>query len=76
MTDLRRWFWIEAVLAGLTAALAVIASVWPDWIELVFGVDPDHGNGSLEWLFVAVMAVAAISFTALARAEWRARAHG
>jgi hypothetical protein len=72
--SMRTRFWVESALAGATALLAVVTLAWHDWIETIFGVDPDHGNGSLEWLFVAVMAAAAVSFAGLARAEWRARA--
>ncbi|MGZ4411766.1 MAG: ABC transporter permease [Gaiellaceae bacterium] len=43
----------------------------PDWIEIVLRVDPDHGSGSLEWLIVAVTAVAAITCSMLATIEWR-----
>jgi hypothetical protein len=64
------------MLAGLTGTFGAVTVVWHDWIEIAFGVDPDHGSGSLEWLCVAVFAAAAISFALLARAEWRARAHG
>lgn len=64
-------FWAEAVLAGLSAFLFLLTLVWRDWIEGVFGFDPDHHNGSLEWLIVAFMLVAALSFGALARSHWR-----
>jgi hypothetical protein len=63
--------WIEAGLAAATGVLTAITIVSREWIEFVFGVDPDHGNGALEWALVAVLAVATIGFTAAARAEWR-----
>jgi hypothetical protein len=34
-------------------------------------VDPDHRNGSVEWLLVAVSLVATVVFFVLARLEWR-----
>jgi hypothetical protein len=64
-------FKLEAGLAGLSALLFLLTLAWRDWIEIVFGVDPDHGNGSLEWIIVALTAAAAVVFAALARAEWR-----
>ena len=67
---LRGRFWLEIALAGIAAILFVLTLVWHDWIE-AFGIEPDGGNGSLEWVVVGVFAVAAIVCGALARAEWR-----
>jgi len=55
----------------LAAVLAVLTAIWPDWIELLFGADPDGGDGSTEWGIVAALAVVAILFAALARFEHR-----
>jgi hypothetical protein len=71
---LRLRFWIEALLGAFTGFLLVLTLVWPDWIEGVFGVDPDHGNGSLEWLICAVCLVATVVFFFAARRDWRAAA--
>lgn len=70
--DVRRRFWVESALAAAAALLAAVTAVWADWIELVFGADPDGGSGALEWLIVALAAALAVGFAALARAEWRA----
>jgi hypothetical protein len=64
-------FWIELALAGISAFLAITTLLWPDWIELVFNVDPDMGNGSLERAIVGLSFVLTIVFVALARREWR-----
>ena len=37
----------------------------------MFNVDPDHGNGALEWLIVTLALAFAVAFGLLARAEWR-----
>jgi hypothetical protein len=63
---------IEIVLSALLGAATILTAVWPDWIEGVFGVDPDGGNGSAEWLIVAVLAVATVAVVALTRHDLRA----
>jgi hypothetical protein len=55
----------------LTGLLGLVTAVWPDWIEIVFGVEPDQGSGALEWGIVgALFAVSAVCGL-LARAERR-----
>lgn len=51
--------------------LVILTAVWHDWVEGVFGFDPDRHNGSLEWELVAVCCVIAIVGSVLARREWR-----
>jgi hypothetical protein len=68
---MRKRFYIEAALAVATLVLTVVTLINQDWIEAVFGVDPDHGNGSLEWIMVAVLAVATVVFGLLAFSERR-----
>lgn len=69
-----RLFWAETALAVLTACLAILTSVWPDWIEAVFGFDPDHHNGSFEWELTLALAVVTLILGALARRTWVRRA--
>jgi hypothetical protein len=64
-------FWLEAGSAGLAGVLTVVTLLWRDWIELVFGVDPDGGDGSVEWLVVAVLLGAALAFGRLAAIDFR-----
>jgi uncharacterized membrane protein YhaH (DUF805 family) len=68
---LRRRFWLETGLAIITGILFVITLVQRDWIEVAFGVDPDNGNGTLEWLIVAAFLVVTIVLFTLASFEWR-----
>ena len=70
---LRRWFWIEAVLAVLSWLAFVFTLLSPDWIENVFGLDPDAHSGSAEWFIVVALLAATIAFGVLARSEWRRR---
>ena len=55
----------------MTLFLAVITLVWQNWIELVFRVDPDHGNGSFERWVVVVAAALCVASVLLAGREWR-----
>jgi hypothetical protein len=66
-----RQFWAEAGGAALTAALLVLTLIARDWIELVFGVDPDRGDGSLEVTLVVMAAIATCVLALLARRDWR-----
>jgi hypothetical protein len=70
-TSLRKRFWLEAALATITSILFVITLFWKDWIEIVFGVDPDLGNGLLEWSIVGTLLVVTIVLLVLTRYEWR-----
>ncbi|GAA1109805.1 ABC transporter permease [Kitasatospora arboriphila] len=63
--------WTEAVLATLSGLIFIVTLAWPDWIEQVFGVDPDQHSGALEWVIVALAFCATIGFATLARGEWR-----
>jgi hypothetical protein len=64
-------FWVEATLATLTGVLFVVTMVSREWIEAIFGVDPDGSDGSLEVAVLAILLVATGAFSVFARAEWR-----
>jgi hypothetical protein len=68
---LRHRFWIEATMATVSGIFFLLTLFWKDWIEIVFGFDPDHHSGSLEWLIAAVSFAITIIFFVLARVEWR-----
>jgi hypothetical protein len=67
----RRVLFAEIGLATTTGLLALVTLLSREWIELVLRVDPDHGNGVVEWLIVVGLALATLLFGALARNEWR-----
>jgi hypothetical protein len=71
MGHLHRRLRLEVGLAAVSALLFVTTLFWREWIEIVFGVDPDHGDGSLESLVMALTAASAIIASLVARADWR-----
>lgn len=68
---LRLIFWLETVLATLIAILLIATFIRNDWIEAVFHVDPDAGNGSFEKLIIGVLFVLTLALFASAAFEWR-----
>lgn len=64
-------FWVEAALSGACLLLMVVTLISREWIEIVFGVDPDNGSGALEWALVVGLGLAAALSGLLARADWR-----
>ena len=68
---LRYRFWLESILGSLTGMVAAVTLFWQDWIETVFKVDPDKGNGSAEWLVVSILLFFAVALAVGARLEWQ-----
>jgi hypothetical protein len=60
---LRRPFWLEMSMVIVTCIVFVITVVQRDWIEVVFGVDPDNRSGALEWVIVGALFVVTIRFS-------------
>jgi len=70
-SPLRTRFWLEVPASLLALALATATSISPTWIETLFSVDPDGGDGSLERALVAGCLAVAAGLGVAARAEWR-----
>ncbi len=66
--------WLELVTGALAGTLAVVTAAWGNWIELAFGVDPDHGSGALEWAIVAAAAAVCLALMLAVRWEVARRA--
>jgi hypothetical protein len=64
-------FWLELVLSLVSALLTVLVVAWPDWIERVFGVDPDAGSGASEWGIALAFIVVTLTLAALTGRTWR-----
>jgi hypothetical protein len=55
-------FWIEAVVAGIGAVLFLLTLITREWIEMLTGLDPDGGSGTIEFgLAIGLLAVATLS---------------
>jgi hypothetical protein len=63
---------IELILAAIFVVLAVVTSIWPDWIEALFEESPDGGSGAFEWALVGVFGLLAVVAAVLARRDYRA----
>jgi hypothetical protein len=62
---------IEALLAALSAAALVLTFLWPQWIEDLFGLDPDGGSGETEWGLSIGLAIVTVVFITRASLAWR-----
>jgi hypothetical protein len=62
-------FRIEFALAIVSAFLFVLTLVAREWIEIVFGFEPDGGSGVLEWAITFAFLLAAVSLFVLARRD-------
>jgi hypothetical protein len=64
---------VEVLLAAASGLVGLVTLVWPDWIELVFGADPDGGNGAVEVLIVIAFLCVSVGTSLVARWEFRVR---
>ncbi len=68
---LRQRFFVEIGLGAASLLLFVVTLIRNDWIEVVLRVDPDGGNGAVEYFVCFVLLVAVAVSSWLARTEWR-----
>jgi undecaprenyl pyrophosphate phosphatase UppP len=62
---------LEMVVASCAGILGVLTIFWHDWIEALTGWDPDHHNGSVEWIIVVVLLAISVGIGLLARRDWK-----
>ena len=67
MKSFRRRMWIQIGLAIVSAMLLVLTLVNAEWIEEVFGVEPDAGSGVLEWAITLGLVGATVVLGVMAR---------
>lgn len=60
MSGVRRRYWVEIAVSAVAAVLLVLTLITREWIEVLTGVDPDGGSGTLEWALVAGFGVVAV----------------
>lgn len=69
--SLRTRFYPETALGIISCVMFVVTLLNRAWIETVFHVDPDGGQGWVEWAIVGGLLVVTLVMAALARYEWR-----
>jgi hypothetical protein len=42
-----------------------------DWIERWFGISPDNGDGTVEWLIIVAIVMIGVGALTLAFPQWR-----
>jgi hypothetical protein len=62
---------LEMAVALCAGALGILTVFWHDWIEALTGWDPDHHNGSAEWIVVVGLLAVAVTMGLVARRHWR-----
>jgi hypothetical protein len=67
-------FWVELAMGCISFALLATTLVMPDWIEVMFDLAPDGGDGSVEWGMSLTLCALAILFFVFARRTWRLHA--
>ncbi len=63
-------FWVELLAATASGIFFLLEIFSRDWIERLFGIDPDAGNGSLEWVLAFGSLLVTVTLVVLARREW------
>jgi hypothetical protein len=65
---------LEAIVALCAGILGILTIFWPDWIEALTGWDPDHHNGSVEWIVAIGLLTISAAIGLVARRDWKLRA--
>jgi hypothetical protein len=63
--------WVELTLGLISAVSLTLAIVLPNWMELLFRLAPDAGDGSAERGFALLWATISVLMFGLAGRTWR-----
>ena len=63
--------WVELMLGLISAVSLTLAIVLPNWMELLFHLAPDAGDGSAERGFALLWAAISVLMFGLAGRTWR-----
>jgi len=61
----------ELAAACVSSVMAIVTIAWPQWIELAFRTDPDHGSGALEIMIAGLLIAVAMASALAVRAQIR-----
>jgi hypothetical protein len=67
----RKRLWVALAAASASGVMSIVTICYPDWIEFLTGIDPDHQDGSFEWVIAAAFFAGAVSAANVARGEWQ-----
>ena len=65
--------WVQVFLGLMSAAFLALTILFPDWIEILFGLAPDAGDSSAEWVLALSWAFVSVLMFAFAGRTWRKR---
>ncbi len=65
----RKRYWLECASALCSGTLFLLTLLWPDWIEAIFGIEPDSRGGWLEMALAVSSLAATLIAASLARIE-------
>jgi hypothetical protein len=63
--------WVELILGLISAVSLTLAIVLPNWMELLFRLAPDAGDGSAERGFALLWGAISVLMFGLAGRTWR-----
>jgi hypothetical protein len=63
--------WVEIALGMISASLLALTILLPDWMEVLFGLAPDAGDGSTEWGLALSLATFSVLMFGFAGRTWR-----